>query len=100
LRNIQSVWRRTLAEKLGLNALDQAGDDELTSDLFDLLQEVETDFTLFFRLLATVSVDVAAERGNDTALVEPLRRAFYTDLAFAPPQLSRMASWLRRYAAR
>jgi len=35
----------TLAEKLGLNALDQAADDELTSDLFDLLQEVETDFT-------------------------------------------------------
>ena len=89
---------RMMAEKLGLAALDREGDDRLLSDLFELLQQVETDMTLFFRLLATVPV--ANEGLEDPALVEPLRRAFYTEEAFAPEQLARMAAWLRRHAAR
>jgi uncharacterized protein YdiU (UPF0061 family) len=80
-----SAWRRALAQKLGLDALDQPGDDELLSDLFALLYQVETDFTIFFRNLA--SLDDAA-----------LQAAFYSD----PPPEHReaLASWLRRYADR
>ncbi len=96
----ERAWQRALAAKLGLTSLDQAGDDELKRELFDLLQEVETDFTLFFRLLAAVRVDGAADAADDGALVEPLRRAFYTEDAFAPEHCSRLAGWLRRYIAR
>ena len=96
----ERTWQRALAQKLGLVALDRPGDDALTSELFDLLQEVETDFTLFFRLLSAVSADDAADAASDNALVEPLRRAFYAEDAFAPAQLSRLAGWLRRYIAR
>jgi len=91
---------RMLAHKLGLVSLDQEGDDQLLSDLFELLQEVETDMTLFFRLLAALPVESAADTADDSALVEPLRRAFYTDEAFAPAQRSRLGGWLRRYIAR
>jgi len=96
----ERAWQHALARKLGVVALDQPGDDALTSELFDLLQEVETDFNLFFRLLPAVPVDGAADTANDSALVEPLRRAFYTEDAFAPAQCSRLAGWLRRYIAR
>jgi len=65
--------------------------------LFDLLAAVETDFTLFFRLLAAVSLD---DKASDAALVEPLRRAFYDDAAFAPVHAANLAAWLRRYMAR
>ena len=65
-----------------------------------MLQEVETDFTLFFRLLPAVPVGSAADTASDSALIEPLRRAFYTEDAFAPAQRSRLAGWLRRYNAR
>jgi uncharacterized protein YdiU (UPF0061 family) len=95
---------RMMADKLGLAALDREGDDRLLSDLFDLLQRVETDMTLFFRLLAIVPVEQGLETGDsrldDAKLVEPLRRAFYAEDAFAPEQLARMAAWLRRLAAR
>ena len=33
-------------------------------------------------------------------LVEPLRRAVYTDAAFAPAHAGKLAAWLRRYIAR
>jgi len=96
---------RMMADKLGLLSLDREGDDRLLTDLFALLQPVETDMTLFFRLLATVPVEerileTADSRLDDRALVEPLRRAFYTDEAFAPDHVAAAASWLRRLAAR
>jgi len=84
------AWRRALAQKLGLAALDRPEDDELVSDLFGLLYQVETDFTLFFRNLARVPLDTA-----DGAV---LQEAFYSE----PPAEHReaLASWLRRYAGR
>ena len=85
-----SAWQRALAHKLGFEALDQPGDDQLLQDLFALLYQVETDFTIFFRNLARVPLDTA-----DSTVLEG---AFYAD----PPKEHRdaLASWLRRYAAR
>ena len=72
-------WKRALAHKLGFEALDQPGDDELVSDLFSLMYQTETDFTILFRNLATL--DVAP--------------AFYSE----PPKEA-WESWLGRYTAR
>jgi len=88
-----AAWTQALAAKLGLVSLARPGDDVLTADLFALMQQVETDFTRFFRGLASVPPD-----GSDGALVEPLEDAFY-----AEPTLehrARVASWLRRWLAR
>jgi uncharacterized protein YdiU (UPF0061 family) len=93
-------WRRALSAKLGLSALVGEADDALVNDLFESLQAVETDMTLFFRLLADVPVDGSAQSLDDRSLVELLRRAFYSDHAFAAAHVSRMAAWLRRYSAR
>jgi serine/tyrosine/threonine adenylyltransferase len=85
-----SAWQRALAHKLGFEALDQPGDDQLLQDLFALLYQVETDFTIFFRNLARVPLDSA-----DGTVLEG---AFYAD----PPKEQRdaLASWLRRYCAK
>jgi len=91
------TYRGMLSQKLGLASLEGEDDEKLANDLFSVLEAVETDMTLFFRLLANVPVDGAAD---DKALVEPLRRAFYAEGAFAAPHLGRMAEWLRRYGAR
>ena len=96
----QSARQATLNEKLGLSAPTQADDHQLKDDLFALLEAVETDFTLFFRLLAAVPVDGAADTASDNALIEPLRRAFYSDAALTPEHVTRVAGWLRRYIAR
>jgi uncharacterized protein YdiU (UPF0061 family) len=76
-----AAWPRALAHKLGLAALDQPGDDALVGDMFALLAQAETDFTLFFRGLADPTMD-------------SLRKAFYAEPAPG------MQAWLDRYAAR
>jgi uncharacterized protein YdiU (UPF0061 family) len=91
---------RMLADKLGLASLEREGDDKLLGDLFELLQSVETDMTLFFRNLALLPIDNAPDTLDDVALIEPLRRAFYSEDAFAQPHLSRLSGWVRRYIAR
>ena len=96
----QSSWHAMLADKLGLVSLQHEGDDILLSDLFDLLQQIETDMTIFFRALMTIPVDGATGMLEDATLVEPLRRAFYTEDAFTRAQLNHLTGWLRRYIAR
>jgi uncharacterized protein YdiU (UPF0061 family) len=91
---------RMLADKLGLASLDRDGDDKLIGDLFELLQQAETDMTLFFRNLALLPIDNAADTVDDIALIKPLSRAFYSEDAFAQPHLSTLAGWTRRYVAR
>ena len=54
-------WLDMLASKLGLSSLDHPEDGALVSDLFDLLQKVETDMTLFFRGLMELPVNNVAE---------------------------------------
>jgi uncharacterized protein YdiU (UPF0061 family) len=97
----QDSWSRMLADKLGLATLGHEGDDMLLSDLFDLLQQVETDMTLFFRGLMAIPVDQAADSMDDPALAGLLRDAFYDEQqAFAHAPLTRLSGWLRRYIAR
>jgi protein adenylyltransferase len=85
-----SSWRRMLADKLGIASLDRDGDDALVTELFDVLQQTETDMTLFFRRLAVASAEDS----------EPLRPAFYSDAALSEAHRARLIAWLKRYAAR
>ncbi|HEY6820704.1 MAG TPA: YdiU family protein [Burkholderiales bacterium] len=75
----RDAWSRAIAQKLGVQALDQPGDEQLVADLFDLLGKAETDFTLFFRELA----------GGDVG------KAFYSERPGAE-----LAAWMERYAKR
>ena len=78
-----AAWQRALAQKLGVAALDQPGDDELVSELFRVLAERETDYTIFFRKLAVPTLD-------------SLRPAFYAE----DPRHERLEAWLQKYTAR
>ncbi|WP_082204565.1 protein adenylyltransferase SelO [Nitrosospira briensis] len=96
-----NTWRGMLADKLGLASLNHRDDDALISDLFDLLQQVETDMTLFFRALMEIPEPGNVDHMDDRALAELFRKAFYdVQRAFEPAQLGRLAGWLRRYIAR
>jgi uncharacterized protein YdiU (UPF0061 family) len=76
------AWREALARKLGVAALDRPEDEALVNELFELLQAAETDFTIFFRNLATPTV-------------ESLRPAYYGDLPLAS-----LETWLKKYRQR
>ena len=76
------AWRKALAQKLGVAALDRPEDEALVSELFELLAAAETDFTIFFRNLATPTV-------------ESLRPAYYGDVP-----LGSLETWLKKYRQR
>ena len=84
---------KMFASKLGLEALDQDGDDALLAELLEILQAEETDMTIFFRNLSKVS-----PQATDDELIAPLKPAFYAD----PPaaHLERLAAWTKRYVER
>ena len=79
-----------LANKLGLDSIEE--ESKLIDGLFSLLQQVETDMTLFFRRLAEVPMN---EDLPPWAL-EPLVPAYYSD---NPPGTELMA-WLELYRTR
>jgi uncharacterized protein YdiU (UPF0061 family) len=76
------AWQKSLAQKLGVAALDRPGDDALVSELFELLAATETDFTIFFRNLAVPTVP-------------SLRAAYYGDV---PKE--KLDRWLGLYLTR
>jgi uncharacterized protein YdiU (UPF0061 family) len=79
-----------LAQKLGLTTLDRAGDEDLVRELFGVLQQTETDMTLFFRGLAVASAKN----------LEPLSRAFYQDGEPSAAHKARLVAWLEQYERR
>ena len=94
----EEKWRSMMAEKLGLATYDESTDDALTDDLFELLEEVDTDMTIFFRNLADVDAETSAEL-DDGELVASLEDAYYDPEAF-DRMTGRIADWVRRWAAR
>ncbi len=86
-----------IANKLGLSALGPE-DESLVDELFEVLVLVETDMTLFFRLLA----DFPSAEGAmaEEAILEHFRPARYSAEDIGEETGRRTAAWLRRYAAR
>ena len=80
------------ADKFGLEAYAGEADEELTTELFGLLGEVETDMTLFFRNLARVD--------PRTPSAAPLEEAYYQPAQLTAAYRERMTNWLGRYAKR
>ncbi|NNG00726.1 MAG: YdiU family protein [Desulfobacteraceae bacterium] len=95
------LWRSMMAQKLGLKAFDAATDESLVTDLLELLQQAETDMTIFFRRLAHLSADAAPEpEANDEQLIEPLKSAYYIPGQMTPGLHRQTGDWLRRYVRR
>ncbi len=102
--------RRHFAAKLGLRELsdDEIGpdggprstDSALLEDLFVLLGERETDYSIFFRRLARVSAEHPPEPGRELELLEPLQDAFYAPAELGDEHREKLAGWLGRYVRR
>ena len=92
-RVYDAQWQQMMGRKLGIGAPRDEHDLRLITDLFELLQAVETDMTLFYRRLA----------GLPGYAGEPL--ACFADAYYVPEQLTpqyaaRLAAWSARYCER
>jgi uncharacterized protein YdiU (UPF0061 family) len=107
---LEAARRRLTAAKLGLDELNDAElalsgmarvpDAVLVDDLPELLAAVETDMTLFYRLLADVPAASSAATTSDEALLASVEPAFYSPESVGHEHRRRLAAWLRRYSAR
>lgn len=88
-------WRGMMAAKLGLDKYRGADDDQLFSDLFDVLQAAETDMTLFYRHLADVPRDSAAD-----SVCDLLSNAYYQSEQITVDLRRTTSEWFGRYQRR
>ena len=94
----QTGWNKMMADKLGLATFTGITDDTLIGDLIDLLQEVETDMTIFFRNLSSLSLDSS---GMDVKTADhPLYEAYYSPEQRSDAYCIRMNNWLLAYKNR
>ena len=87
-----------LAAKLGLSELRPDEDESLVEGLFEALSLVETDMTIFYRRLATLST--TSLDAPDDELLEPLTEAYYSPDAVPAAARDKTVAWLRRYLRR
>lgn len=94
----QAGWNKMMSDKLGLSTFNQETDDQLIGDLVDLLQEVETDMTIFFRNLSALSGQPSS--ADIAAPDHPLYDAYYSPKKREEAYIAKMNNWLLRYKNR
>ncbi len=84
-------WQRMMADKLGLASFD----DALVSELTGILQQVETDMTIFYRRLALLRMDMTLD--DESEWLDLLMPAWYQPQQLDAGYKSRLQDWLHRY---
>lgn len=91
-------WQAMMVAKLGLSGFDASTDDALVTDLLSLLALVETDMTLFFRLLA--ELPLTAPLAEVSTLLRHFDAAYYVPQQLTPAYCTQLQDWLQRYQLR
>ncbi|MEM9728508.1 MAG: YdiU family protein [Myxococcota bacterium] len=93
----ENTYRTMMTEKLGLSEFRTDEDDSLISDLYRVLQVVETDMTIFYRRLAEPAILEADTHG---ARVDCVRDALYRPDQLNADAVATIGRWLATYTAR
>lgn len=97
----ESTMQNLMAAKLGFKEFDSTSeaDSDLVTDLFRILQLVETDMSIFYRRLAMLPRDWTANQQTQ-GVPEVLQDAFYRPEQLTPEYCSELQGWLQKYALR
>ncbi|MFK7914839.1 MAG: protein adenylyltransferase SelO family protein, partial [Pseudomonadales bacterium] len=90
-----ALWPHMMARKLGLDTLDESIDRPLFAQLEQTLRLTETDMTLFYQCLGTVTAQDSAARA-----LERLGAAFYLPETVAGDVEQGLQTWLSQYLQR
>lgn len=91
-------WNNMMAAKIGLKHYDPKTDDPLVGELVDILQVTETDMTIFFRSLASIST--SNDLQPEAALPDKLLEAYYKPEEITPLYRKKIGGWLQAYVQR
>ncbi len=90
-------WQKMMTSKLGLQAFDVRTDEELINELEDLLRSVETDMTIFFRQLSSLTLNDVSDISE---CFSHLESAFYQDQSDNKDYQDALFAWLTKYQQR
>ena len=95
-------WHKMMASKLGFKKFDPETDEELCSDLFVLLQLIETDMSIFYRQLAKLNCSslLPLTENDFNAALLLLSLSYYIPKQITPSYKTRLYEWLNRYCNR
>ncbi|WP_136805994.1 protein adenylyltransferase SelO [Desulfosediminicola flagellatus] len=96
-REFTSGWKTMMANKIGLDRFIDESDTHLIKELTDILQEAETDMTIFFRQLAKLDI---SETLDISQVPEQLIQAYYRPEQLTPVYLNRLHKWFKDYRHR
>lgn len=102
----QRERQRMMADKLGLETFDPETDEDLISELLTIMQLAETDMTIFFRSLTSVSPletggpSDTSRSADLTALPESIMNAYYAPHEVSTHHWSRIQAWFEQYRRR
>ena len=91
-------YSEMMGEKLGFAAYQKEVDEPLLEQLQVVLMSAETDMTIFYRKLA--DLDVSDMERTDEEWLAPIFEAYYQPEQLTADVQSKIADWLRNYAAR
>jgi uncharacterized protein YdiU (UPF0061 family) len=94
-KTFQQEWQQTLAAKIGLVSREPE-DDKLITEHLELISQVETDMTIFYRCLAETSM----EEDDRSAPLKLFMPAFYKEEELTAEYESRFSNWLSAYRTR
>jgi uncharacterized protein YdiU (UPF0061 family) len=94
----QKGWNEMMADKLGFTSFEPQTDNELISELTDILELVETDMTIFYRNLS--QLDINPDRRETTSLLTPLLDAYYQPEQLTEEYKTHIEKWLQKYVRR
>jgi uncharacterized protein YdiU (UPF0061 family) len=86
-----------MAQKLGFQHFEPKTDTAIITELLEILQSTETDYTIFFRGLSLVDI---REKPLENKILPCLENAFYTPDQITPPYFIRFNTWIRAYQKR
>jgi uncharacterized protein YdiU (UPF0061 family) len=97
LTYVQQGQNTMMAQKLGFQHFEPTTDTTIISDLLEILQLAETDYTLFFRGLAHLT---ATEELSENKIPPFLKNAFYAPDQITRDQMIRLNTWMGDYQKR
>lgn len=97
-QTFQQQWANCTADKLGFQTFLPQTDGKLVEDLYELLTVVETDMTIFFRILADYQLTVQKILPNKPTV-------FFNEAYYKPDKVSqeyekKLQLWLSHYSNR
>ncbi len=105
VRHFADVWREMMAGKLGLDKIEGPDDEGLVEEIWNVLQLTETDYTIFFRQLASLPLGLGKTTfdpaiNNPREWMAPLTNAWYVSEGQPAVVQEKTIAWLQKYQHR